>query len=244
MNTTSVVTGLRRQPWRTLRIALVFLLGLVVTWFALTEIVYQVAVAEIAPRIAPPPQRILPLKIRQVGWVSIGETGPMRMRPAYLGWFPMALLGSFYFDKPPRTSWFGAGYRAADFGERNQFTGIKGLEDRLLAIIWITRHWTVDQSISANFDRSFYGRDLFQPDSASRLYFGRPLDSLDLPQAVALIALTRSSHYVFRGDSAGFTKSFASLQDRVIENFPELASERGPMPRFLVSACPARSDSL
>ncbi|MBK8802868.1 MAG: hypothetical protein IPN71_12620 [Fibrobacteres bacterium] len=221
-----------------------FLVGMVLAWFALTEIVYHVAVADIVPRIAPPPQRILPLKIRQVGWVSIGETGPMRMRSAYLGWFPMAILGSFYFDKHPGKSWFGAGYRAADFGERNHFTGIKGLEDRLLAILWITRHWTVDQAISANFDRSLYGRDLFQPDSASRLYFGRPLDSLDLPQAVALIALTRSSHFVFRGDSARFTRSFASLQDRVIENFPELATEKGPMPRFLVNACPARSDSL
>ena len=113
-----------------------------------------------------------------------------------------------------------------------------------MATIWITRHWTAEQAVTGLVEKSYYGCSMYDLDTASRAYLGKPVDSLDLPQMVAIMAYGRNPER-YRKDSVAFEAAFSSLQDRVIENFPELASEKGAMPRFLVNACPRRPmDSL
>lgn len=235
-----------RKPRVLLGAIAVFLVGMVCAWFVATEIVYQVRVRDIAPRIARPPEEVLPPRIRQVAWVAIGESGEIRMRPAHLGWFPVALFGSM---RDP--GWETSGFRIASRATRRVYQGdtllswhsLRRQENMLMATIWVTRHWTADQILSATVWKSWYGCGIYDLDTASRLFLGKPADSLDLPQVVALLAYWQSPEY-YRKDSTRHQKRFEFLQEHVIENFPELAPQRGPMPRFLRSACPARSDRL
>lgn len=235
------LTPLLRNPWRFVRIVLVFLFGLAVAWFALTEIVYQVKVAEIAPKILPPPQGMLPPRVRQVAWVASGGAGSVRMRPAYLGWLPVEFLGSTFLKELPARLWFRSGMNVASRIQVNFYPQAgMDLEKRTMATVWITRHWTADQALIAMVGNGFYGCGIYDLEAASRTFLGKPADSLDLPQAVSMLAYWRSPER-YRKDSVSLKRSFESLQDRVIENFPELASEKGPMPRFLVGACPTDS---
>lgn len=235
-----------RKPRVLLGAIAAFLVGLVCAWFVATEIVYQVKVSDVAPRILPPPQETLPPLVRQVGWVAGRESGEIRMRPAHLGWFPVAFFGSM---RDP--GWETSGFRIASRATRSVYQGdtllswhsLRRQERRLMATIWVTRHWTADQVLSAMVVKSWYGCGIYDLDTASRAYLGKPADSLDFPQAVAMLAYLQSPER-FRKDSIAFDGAFTRLQNRVVENFPELAPQRGPMPRFLRSACPARSDSL
>lgn len=235
-----------RKPRVVVGVLFAFLVGIVLAWFALTEIVYQMAVADIAPRIAPPPQRILPLRIRQVAWVQLGETGKMRMRPAHLGWLPVAFFGPAFLEKHPRKLWYGPGFSVSGEAQVTAFADAgRSFGKRHLATLWITRHWTADQAISESMRTRNFGCEGFLLDSASRVLLGRSADSLNLSQVVALLAMEGPLGNFLGKDSLRFGERYDRLQTEVVENFPELIPERGPMPRFLVSACPTKSmDSL
>ncbi|HNY32642.1 MAG TPA: transglycosylase domain-containing protein [Fibrobacteria bacterium] len=241
----SRIASLRHSPWLASRVILVFLLGLVAMWFAMTEIVYQAKVSDIAPRITPPPAGTLPGVVRKIAWTAMRETGDIRMRRLSLGWFPLQIVGPMWSGTRGSRKWQVAGSSIASVAARNSLQPdslslrrtLHYQEEWLLATIWITRHWTVDQALMATVGKGWYGCGIHDLDTASRTYLGRPADSLSVSEAVVMMSILRNPGYSLQ-DSAHLASQFARLQAEVVEAYPELASRMGPPPRLVPHVCP------
>lgn len=62
---------------------------------------------------------------------------------------------------------------------------------RYSAQIYISRHWTVDQSVTEVLQSSYYGREQYGLENASMLYFGTRATELNESQLYALFHLSR-----------------------------------------------------
>ena len=90
---------------------------------------------------------------------------------------------------------------------------------RMSTTIWLTRSWTKAEFLNTLADRGEFGLGLRGADAASRHYFGRPADTLTLPQAALLAAFIgdRSTAY----DPWCEPAAAAGMRRRILERMRE-----------------------
>ncbi len=227
-------------PWPILRIASILIAGLLLVWFVAMEIVYQVQVGEIASRIVAP-RRNLPQPFSQVAWVALGETGKIEQTPSFLGWLPMAFFGPLVFHSKHLS--FGDGFQASYYAQRVCSSQQGNAHwKRLLATIWITRHWSAEMAISGAMDSVYYGCSARSLEDAASLYFAKSLDSLNISECVALMTMRQRPYPFPLKRSDKFWKEYNRLFDQVVANWPQFQSARRTLPHFAIDSCPPLRD--
>ncbi|MCB9497407.1 MAG: transglycosylase domain-containing protein [Fibrobacteria bacterium] len=134
----------------------------------------------------------------------------------------------------------GAGFHAAERVQRRSFTWEGNAHwHRLLATIWITRHWSARGMVAAALESTYFGCDVVGGQHAARAFFGKPLDSLDLPQNILLWSMGRRSFGTRHGPPEYLHQEFERLEVRLRETWPEYGSKPIPFPSMAIEHCPA-----
>jgi len=69
---------------------------------------------------------------------------------------------------------------------------VKGYKANVIESIYISRHWSIDESISEVLNRQYYGNKIFGIEAASEFYFGIPLTELSSDQLFVLFHIPKS----------------------------------------------------
>ena len=150
------------------------------------EALYRHALARVGaePR-APVPRTDF---VFQVLWAA-EENGPPRLEPRW----PWTLVTRF--TRPP------AGTRMAEAVARQWLAsrpeqpppgGLRQGLQRLAVAIWLSRHWSVEELLTAYGEGAWFGGDLHGLDAAARGYFGKAPGQLALHEAALLAGLPQS----------------------------------------------------
>lgn len=168
-------------------------LVLLALWFAGTEWKYR----ELLEYTNPPPNsssRAYPAQLRQTCWSAMGESGSPRMQPWAMGLLPFQLgwaatkstvSDARYVPQPP-------GLRTADQLARNWNLG-HGFLRRFAYTVWITRHWSAEQTLDGVLDQAWFGvPETYGAASSSLALFGQSVGSLgDRQLAILGVLLQR-----------------------------------------------------
>lgn len=121
--------------------------GAAVAAMAGLEVSYRVALTTF-PRL-PEPVAIPGEMGLQVGWASLGGTGPMRLDPLY-PWSFGRVASLEHLGPSTRAARYVALFHIATLEAEGRIAPAsslaKGLRERVL-IVWVSRHWSVEQLV-------------------------------------------------------------------------------------------------
>nr|QKW93735.1 multimodular transpeptidase-transglycosylase [Vitiosangium cumulatum] len=133
----------------------------------------------------------------QAIWASM-EDGPLRLEPRW----PWTLIADFvHLYRNPRDRQQPAGSHLSSFvalrwlasrPEQERAPMLNWHLHGLALSIWISRHWTAEELMTAGAESARYGRDLIGLDAAARRYFGKEPARLALHEAALLGAVAQS----------------------------------------------------
>lgn len=176
---------------RRLGLAILVLLAL---WAVGSELWYRKLLDR--PNPPSPPKQRHPAALRQACWSALGESGTPRMQPWAMGMLPfqfgwVAIQTTYSHPRQiPQTP----GFRAASRLTRNWDLGY-GFSRRVAYTVWVTRHWTAEQTLDGVLDQAWFGvPGAHGATASSQALFGEPVDSLDNRQVAILGLLYQSPH--------------------------------------------------
>lgn len=148
-------------------------------------------------RVGELPQAPIPRRgfVYLVLW-SAEEAGPLQLEPLW----PWSILDQ-YIPRTARNRRDSAGRQFASLVarrwvvERPQREGEQHLDrifQELALTIWLSRHWTAEEVLTAYAEGAGFGKDIIGLDAAARRYFGKQPEQLALHEAALLAGLPPS----------------------------------------------------
>ncbi len=127
---------------------------------------------------------------------SAEEAGPLQLEPIW----PWSIIDHFIprrpKNRPPSVGRQITSQLARRWmWERPQREGERRLHrmfQELALTIWLSRHWTAEEVLTAYAERAWFGEGLVGMDAAARRYFGKQPEQLALHEAALLAGLSQS----------------------------------------------------
>ncbi|QRN98335.1 transglycosylase domain-containing protein [Archangium violaceum] len=127
----------------------------------------------------------------QVLWLVEEEGQPLQVEPLW-PWTLVNNLARGQHSTGEDLAWLTArrwlASRPGREGERHLHRSFQALA----LTIWISRHWTAEELLTAYAEGASFGRDSIGLDAAARRYFGRELERLALHEVALLAGLPQS----------------------------------------------------
>ncbi|TMA23004.1 MAG: hypothetical protein E6J87_25720 [Deltaproteobacteria bacterium] len=158
--------------------------------FAVSVFVW--ACSALPSEMSPPDPAAVPEPVRVLFWIESGGSRQDVRALAAPRLRPSALL-----VRRPGSSVSGRAAKARMFREqRRPIRQIRLTLAELICASWIAWGWSADEALAEIASESYFGHGFKGIHAASFGYFGKPVEDLTLPQAAALVAMTRSpNHY-------------------------------------------------
>jgi len=140
--------------------------------------------------LAAPPPRVLPATATTALWASLGGTGVPRIERHN----PYTLIWKFWkytFPDPPESQAATLGSRALLWNAPDLSPHHKRHLASISAYIWVGRHWTAEQALSASLSQAYFGHRYYGLEAAAQGYFGLPSAQLSLEQMAHLVVVPR-----------------------------------------------------
>ena len=141
--------------------------------------------------LAAPPPRVLPATATAALWASLGGTGAPRIGQNNPYTFLWRLWQNPESLKSPESMVAAAGARVLS----RDVPPLSPLRWQIVyasAEIWVGRHWTAEQALSASLSQAYFGHRLYGLEAAAQGYFGVPSAQLSLEQMAHLVVVPRS----------------------------------------------------
>ncbi|MCL2309941.1 MAG: transglycosylase domain-containing protein [Proteobacteria bacterium] len=143
--------------------------------------------------LAAPPQ-VLPATATSTLWASLGgaETPQIERNNPYT--FLWRFFNETSHPQAPES-------RATELGSQAllkrvpdfwSLSTIRRLLVSVSAYIWVGRHWTAEQALSAYLGQAYFGHGFFGLEAAAQGYFGSPSAQLGWEQMAHLVVVTRA----------------------------------------------------
>ncbi|MFL5351813.1 transglycosylase domain-containing protein [Archangium sp.] len=129
------------------------------------------------------------------------EEGPLRLEPRWSWTLAADFVQTLWLDSRYERHERTAGSQLAWYVARQWMRSRPGPEARsprnwhlrgLALSVWLSRHWSAEEVLTAYAEGVWFGRDLTGLDAAARRYFGKPPGQLVLHEAALLAGLPQS----------------------------------------------------
>lgn len=138
---------------------------------------------------APLTELVVPDHVAEIYWRYLGGTGASEVSPKN----PYQLIFDVLSLEPENKGWNGE-YSLLSSAGRSVMSRDEPHRDWQLsngaAMIWISRKWTVDETISTVLQSGFFGNGFHGIDSAALGYLDKSLNALDASETLYLLTMS------------------------------------------------------
>jgi len=187
------------------------------------QIIYEVGALQVGKYIVPSNQ-VYSRNISEVLWVQLAENKQIELEPTSALGYLYSILSSI-IGKTGSRSMLPSGLNLSHLAARSLLLSspeYRGRYYQAVAAIWISNHWTVEQTAATLLNNSYYGFGLSSFSDAAKIFFNKTPDQLTTDEIVTLISLWSGSS-IFNPfcQSDKFNRKAISIESRLQEYWPE-----------------------
>ncbi|WP_257451092.1 transglycosylase domain-containing protein [Archangium lipolyticum] len=153
------------------------------------EAAYHYGLSRVGERPRPPPPRVD--FAHQVLWLIEEDGRPLQLEPLW-PWTLVNGLARGQRSAGEDLAWLTARRWLASQPRREGERHLHRSFQALALTVWISRHWTAEELLTAYAEGASFGRDSIGLDAAARRYFGREPERLALHEVALLAGLPQS----------------------------------------------------
>jgi len=166
---------------------------------------------------------------------SVYEKG-MRMKPIYPIFYDALMyaleINRTYYSYP---SEYHPSYKIGYLVSKSYLNYKESRTKKWMTQIWISHHLTFEETVNLYLDKAYYGHNYYGLKEASRGYFGKEPNELNIYQIMMLVALTENPQLEPSRHPNKLTIKIISLMIHLHKTFPEYYSEISSLKEVLSS---------
>ena len=178
------------------RFLLILTISLVLVLLALPPAIYFYGLSKLPGNRAPLMSDQISARSQSAYWEFLGGTNSPKMKSlnpySYLLEFIEIINHGHKIRIKPEISLLNRASRSMMFRRKERINQSEFLLGSVSGIIWISRHWSIEETISTVISSNYYGYDYRGINEAASRYFGKTEEHLNEEQRARLIVTERA----------------------------------------------------